>query len=340
MTPTAEERRERYNASLGRFATWFNGYCKPDGSLDAPNLGCPAYMPVPVYALAIGDAELCFRTLDYIERRVTHDDSFLRPAGKPMLPYRAAWMLMGATIAKHSALAAKLETWMLGFQHEPTGGFFGTEAARQAGEGEICFDSTTIVCAALAEAGKIEQAKRAGEFLLSQVHNQPAYDDRFHLVWDTRRKDVVTEFDPQQSRLFVIEWNRPHQYLYKIGLLARAFTILYFKTSSLDYLNLAEIFYERAARSPNVWTNTLAHKLGWAAYTLHCQTHKPEYLEGACRVADRVANLQQPDGAFHYPEFWPPYEQVAIEQKINIGCQFATWIAYARTLIEREETKQ
>jgi hypothetical protein len=337
MTATAEERRKRYDVALARFASWFDRHRKPDGSLDAPNLGVSAYMPVPVYARAIGDAELCSRTLDYIERRVTQDDSFLRPAGKPLLPYRAAWMLMGAASSKRATLAAALERWMLSFQHEPTGGFFGTETARQAGEGETCFDSTTIICAALAEAGKLEEAKRAGEFLVRLIHNQAACDERFHLVWSTQQKGVVTQFDPQQARLYVIEWNQPHQYLYKIGLLARAFTNLYFNTSNLDYLDFAETFYKRAAKSPEVWTNTLAHKLGWAAYSLHCQTHKPEYLEGACRVADHVAILQQPDGAFHYPEFWPPYEQVSIEQKFNIGCQFATWIACARALIKREE---
>ena len=49
------------------------------------------------------------------------------------------------------------------------------------------------------------------------------------------------------------------------------------------------------------------------------------------RVADHLVTLQQPDGGFHYPEFWPPYDQVEMEQKINIGAQFATWIAFART---------
>jgi hypothetical protein len=328
----SSHRVETYTEALCRFAAWFSRYRKPDGSLDAPGLGVSAYMPVPVYATAVGDDELRSRTLDYIEKRTAQDDSFLRPAGKPLLPYRAAWLLMGATDANRSSLAAALEKWMFAFEHEATGGFFGTDTARQAGDGEICFDSTAIVCAALAAAGKAQQAERAGKFLVRLIHNQPPGDERFFPVWDTRRKDVVIQFEPSEARLYVIEWKQAEQYLYKIGLLARAFALLYYHTGQLDWLNHAETFYERAARSPAVWTNTLAHKLGWAARTLYCQTHKPEYLDGACRVADRVASLQQPDGAFHYPEFWPPYDQVSIEQKFNIGCQFAAWIAYARAM--------
>ena len=71
--------------------------------------------------------------------------------------------------------------------------------------------------------------------------------------------------------------------------------------------------------------------VGWSAWTLLGLTHKPGYAEQLFRVADHLVTLQQPDGGFHYPEFWPPYDQVEMEQKINIGAQFATWIALART---------
>ena len=57
MANAREERIKTYSDALRRFAEWFNRFRKSDGSLDAPNLSCPAYMPVPLYAHAIGDTD-------------------------------------------------------------------------------------------------------------------------------------------------------------------------------------------------------------------------------------------------------------------------------------------
>ncbi len=242
-------------------------------------------------------------------------------------------MTHGAILGEHLHLAAWLEKWMLRFQHRDTGAFFGTEETRQAGDGEICFDSTTIACATLCLSGNLIEAERTGEFLRRLVRTQPDPERRFLCVWHTTR-GLVTQFDAQQTRVYAIEWDQPQQYLYKIGLLVRALALLHARTGRAEDLDLAEALYRTAVtRSPNVWNNTLAHKLGWAAYTLGVLTGNPTYTAGACGVADRVASLQQANGAFHYPEFWPPYDQVTVEQKCNIGLQFATWLAYARTLL-------
>jgi hypothetical protein len=119
-----------------------------------------------------------------------------------------------------------------------------------------------------------------------------------------------------------------------MGLLVRAFALLYARTNRQEYLDMAESLYHRAVNSsPAVWSNTLAHKLGWAAYSLWVITHKSDYVEDACRMADRITSLQQSDGGFDYPEFWPKYDQAPLDLKCNIGAQFATWVSYARMLL-------
>src|SRR5262245_23483034 len=117
-----QERLSTYGNALQRFAAWFDHYRKPDGSLDAPGLGVSAYMPVPIYAHAIGDVRLLAVTLEYLNQRIAADPGFLSPPNKPLLPYRSAWMLMGTVLQEYRALAEKLETWTLRFRHEPTGG--------------------------------------------------------------------------------------------------------------------------------------------------------------------------------------------------------------------------
>jgi hypothetical protein len=333
MTNAREAQIDNYGHALRRFAEWFNRFRKPDGSFDAPNLSCPAYMPVPLYAHATGDTDLLHRTLAYIEARAERDAHFLRAPGKGLLPYRMAWIAMGAMLGDRLRLARSLEQQMLRFQDGRTGGFFGTEAAERAGEGEICFDSTANVCAALCVVGNDTAAARAGDFLRRLVEPQLHAGGRLLCGWHSER-GLMTEFNPKEVLTYAIEQGQPAQYLYKIGLLVRAFTILYGRTGDAADLSLARACQQWAVGgAPDVWSNTLGHKLGWSAWTLFTVTREEEYVAQACRVADHLTGLQQPDGAFHYPEFWPPYPQVQLESKINLGCQFATWIAYAQTML-------
>ena len=337
MSNVQKERIRVYSDTLRRFAEWLKGYRKTDGSLDAPDLSCPAYMPVPFYARATGDPDLLHRTLAYIETRARRDPHFLLAPGRGLLPYRMAWIAMGAMLGDHLRLARFLEQQLLPFQDPSTGGFFGTEADWRAGEGEICFDSTANACAALCFAGNDGAAEKAGGFLRRLVEPQLDTGQRLLCGWHSKH-GLITEFDPKQARVYSLEAGQQAQYLYKLGLLVRAFAFLYCRTGEAADLKLARTFQEWAVtRYPAVWSNTLGHKLSWSAWTLFTITREKQYLEQACRVVDHLTTLQQPDGAFHYPEFWPPYSQVQIEFKINIGCQFATWIAYARTMLRGEE---
>jgi hypothetical protein len=250
-----------------------------------------------------------------------------------LIPYRAAWMLFGAALAQHLTLARTLESFILTYVHRPTGGVFGTTEARDAGSGEICFDSTAQVCAALCVAGNVTEASRLGDFLRRLWTAQPDPDRRLLCTWHTDEY-LVTDFDSKQARFHSIEWDQPQQFLYKIGLLARAFALLGSRTGSPSYLALAEDVHRKSIeRSPDVWKNTLAHKLGWSAHTLFYLSRRPEYLTDACNVADRLVELQQPDGGYAYPEFLPPYDTVPNELRCNYGEQFSTWIAYARNLL-------
>ncbi|MDP7741714.1 MAG: hypothetical protein QGF67_09755, partial [Lentisphaeria bacterium] len=82
------------------------------------------------------------------------------------------------------------------------------------------------------------------------------------------------------------------------------------------------------------WTNTFSHKMCWAATTLHAVTGEAGYLEHACRFADHIVGLQQPDDAFTYPEIWPSYPPEPWESLANIGPQFALWIVRTLRAVE------
>ncbi len=337
MTSVRQDRLGTYTETLRRFAKWFSRYRRPDGSLDAPNLSCPAHMPVPLYAHAIGEPGLLHASLAYMEARAARDSHFLLAPGRDLLSYRMAWITLGAVLGDRLRFARSLEQQLLAFQDPRSGGFFGTEAACRAGEGEICLDSTANACAALCLMGNDKAAARAGDFLRRLIQPQIEAGQRLLCGWHSHH-GLITAFEAKQARVYSIEPGERSQYLYKIGLLVRAFAFLYCRTGEDADLKLSRACQAWAVdRSPDVWSNTLGHKLGWSAWTLFSLTRDRAYLEQSCRVADHLTTLQQPDGAFHYPEYWPPYAQVATEWKLNLGCQFATWIAYARTMLQGDE---
>jgi hypothetical protein len=301
---SAGDRLATYERTLTGFARWLANLQRPDGSLEIGSRTCPAYIPLPVYAHAVGDAPLLMRSLAYIERRCCEDaEAFLHPANPNLIPYRAAWMILGAHLSgEHLSLSRFLEHWMLRFAHRETSGLFGTEQARAVGVGDLCFDSTTIACSALCASGNVAEAERVGAFLRRLVDAQPEPDRRFLCTWNTQRGGLLTEFDAAQARVHAIEWAQPKQYLYKIGLLVRAFAMLHARTGDARHLEIAERFQRTAVeRSPEVGSNTLAHKLAWSGWTLAVLTRKPEYAQDVCHVADHLMTLQQPDGGFHYP---------------------------------------
>jgi hypothetical protein len=248
-----------------------------------------------------------------------------------MLPYLPAWLLQSATLGGRVGFRELLVREIMGFWDEQSGGLFGTEAARAAGAGEIDFDSTTQACAALCLAGRTAEGARLGAFLKFLIRSQPDAERRFLTTWNSATKAWVKDTAPRRARDEALEWNAPAQYLYKSGLLIRALALLHQASGDPECLFLAEEHFHLATRG-EWWNNTLAHKMAWASAALHDATGKREYAEAACRVAEHLVELQQPEGWFHYPEYWPPPEKVSFEQKAGIGCQFAAWIALAKDM--------
>ena len=52
---STDDRLATYERALAGFARWLATLWRPDGSLDVGSRACPAYIPLPVYAHAVGD---------------------------------------------------------------------------------------------------------------------------------------------------------------------------------------------------------------------------------------------------------------------------------------------
>jgi len=98
-------RMERYEECIDRFARWLDAQLNSDGSINARDLSCNAYMPLPLYADATKRPAILRGALAQIEKQFIRNGALLQPPARAnMMPYVPAWLLLGAVFGKHESL--------------------------------------------------------------------------------------------------------------------------------------------------------------------------------------------------------------------------------------------
>lgn len=321
------ERIAAYERTVNRFSEWMTSELQPDGSWPRAS-SADAYFSAVAYAGYTGRPDVAASMLRHIEREYVDGQGQLRqqPNRDRMITYTPAWLVSGAFDAGMFEFGTKMIDYVLSFQCESCGGLFAGVAERDAGKGPIDFDGTGISIIAAARAGRVEAAVKGADFLMRLREAQPHPDDCFYTAWSqpagllTGAKEV-----PETT---ILRWSEPGQHYYKVGILAVGLAHAYSVTANRAYLDAAVAAHRHAIeRGADLWTNTLAHKMCWSATVLGAITGDQSYLEGACRFADHLVTLQQPEGTFHYPEMWPTYPPPHWQGLPNVGGQFALWIA-------------
>lgn len=325
---TDEKRLQVYNTCLVRFDQWVDENLADDGCWVQPAT-CVGYFSIPPYATYMGRFDMASRALRHIHQRYITDDGGVIQSDmrKNMLPYMPAWLLWGAVLGGSLKMVNVLADFIVSYQCPSTGSFFGTNRARDHQKGYVDFDSTAMAVFALACAGRVEPSVRGAEFLVELYEVQSAPERVIYTAW----ADSGGLVKDDENAAHTLCLSEPEQHYYKIGLWVMALVRAYSVSGRQRLLDFALAIYRRTViGAPGLWANTTGHKMAWAASTLYTTTDDPRYLEDACRMADHLATVQQPDGGFHYPEFWPTYPPDPWELQANVGFQFALWIAQAR----------
>ncbi len=328
---TARRRIEQYNAAVDRTCAWIEQNRLPDGRWRQP-ASCAGYFSLVPFAVTVGRHDWALDALRLVQNTMLGEDGRLVQGANRdhYIAYVPAWYVWGAAETGALPFGRRVLEFVQSFQCKKTGGLFGSIAARDAGEGDFSFDATTMAAVAFARAGRADEAAAVAEFLLQMLDDQPRPDTVFYT--DYHQPGGLATSDPAATS--ALQWDQPQQHYYKMGLFILALLEAYSVTGEDRYLAAAAAAYRTAAdRAVNLYDTTLSHKMAWAATRLFAATFDPYYANEACRYADHLITLQQPDGAFNYPEFWPSYPPPAWESLPNVGCQFAMWIAMARNAL-------
>lgn len=322
------DRIERYRHSLDKFDDWIEKHLSSKDGGWQQDTSADGFFSWLHYANFRGRRDWSARALRVTNEQFVSQDVPLKqgPNRDAMQAYVPLWLGWGAFEADAFTLSRRWLDYAATFQHDKSGGLFAGIPERDTGQGAFDFDSTTIAAVAFGRAGRVEPCRRVGQFLLNMMDLQPDLDSQLVTGW-THPGGLLTE--PNDSQQFtILRWKEPGQFYYKAGLLVLALAHAYGATGDEKFLRSAQsLFHHTIESAEDLWTNSVSHKLCWAATTLHAITSNSQYVQHACRFADHLVDQQQADGAFHYPELWSSYPPEKWELIPNASSQFALWIA-------------
>ena len=330
----AAERIRTYRASLDRFNQWVEANLNPDGSWCEPCLSY-AFFAIASYGAFIGRRDWAISVLRYVERTFMNEDGSLQQSEKlvHMVSYAPSWFARAAFEAEMFDLSTRLLDYAASFQSAQSGGFFAGTEQRDAGSGAIGFDATTMSAVTMARCGKPEAAAKAADFLVRLYEAQPCLNEKFYTDW-SEPEGLLTE-EQGAADASILEWDKPLQFYYKAGLFTMALASAYGVTGQAKHLETAIALHDTVIeRATDLWTNTIAHKVCWAAVTLNLITGEARFLDQACRLADHLVTVQHEDGYYNYPNYWDSFPPVPWEKIPIIVPQFALWIARTLSALE------
>ncbi len=332
--PTVDENQRRieaYRASIQRFDQFIEANYDKHGGNWPHARSADGYFSLIAYANYVGRRDLSLQALRYVGQHFVDTDVPLKqnPNRNQMMTYVPSWLGWGAVEAEAFELGGRWLDYVAKFQDRTSGGFFAGLPQLANGRGALDFDSTTMSTIAFAKTGRKEASVKAGDFLLRLCQAQPDPSNQFYTAWN-EPDGLVTSGD-ECAITTVLRWAEPQQHYYKMGLLILALANVHGVTGDRKYLDTAVEWYDHTIRhAVDLWTNTISHKMCWASTTLYAITGENKYVQDSCRFADHLVTLQQSDGSFIYPEFWPTCPPPQWESIPNASAQFTLWIT--RTL--------
>jgi len=278
--------------------------------------------------------------------RLTDDGSGMLPSAcvqrGGFIPYSIAWHATTSVQLGRMDIAQKMMRHVLPYQGKgPYGGFFDGPKQAQSGNGVFCFDSSSAAIIACLWTGRLEEARRGGEYYLRLA----ALSDDTRWLWtlhsdgsavwsksDTAWKLNQAEPDPVtvQCTMDKVTLGQPH---WKTGFYLAVCTYLYRTFSDKRYLDAAmrcAAFARETKDAKDGWM-LWAHKLAWGASELYKETNDEHLLAMATSIGEMLIQRQNEAGYFPYTEWHPSNEPAALTYSICAQCTI--WMSKVKEAI-------
>lgn len=211
-------------------------------------------------------------------------------------PYPNAILVCGAQRLGRYDLAIPGLRFLLSQQDPTYGGFYMTRAepGQRANSNTISTAMAGITCLG---SGRLEEARKAGDWLYRLLEMQPV-EDRFYTTTKTDGS-LRTDFPQDESRWHLVDTKvEGIQCWYAVGL-PMAFAVqLHEATGEKRYNDLVQRLLDFQLRCVSPWDGPSSGKGAWACGMLYRLTGEERYRDIALRVAGNFMSRQMPGGWF------------------------------------------
>ncbi len=234
--------------------------------------------------------------------------------------YPNGWIIQGAFLLGRFDIVRKLLKGVMDNYYDEEMGTFRSSCRPRVEQFDVNSAATALEVFLLTD---IEKAKRAADFLLRLLYNQPDPENWFY---SRVRKPFtyITTPDPRSATYSAIRIGEEKQALWFLGLPCAALVQLYDYTGEARYLEAAERFFATflsVGEPAYCWITS--GKSAWAAAMLYRITREKRYLTTLRTLTDFLISLQQEEGFFLVPGMTA--EEMGPKLLFDLAPEYVRW---------------
>jgi hypothetical protein len=326
------EKRVLEHALMG--SKWLLEHQNTNGSwIDLENAKVDAFYKASWALLVTGQHAAAQRALNYTVLNFFNTEGDFIPREHPSHKkvhylYPNAYFVVGSMIAGRYEIAIPAVDFLLSHQDPDHGGFYSryTDSGRKNLSDTISTSAAGLACLA---AGRIDAARRAGEFLENIVDMQPAPNDRFFTTIQPNGRLCTDLNHDKETFLRIIDVKKENQCWYAIGL-PLAFLIQFASaTGERRYRDLAQWCFNFQMRCVNPWDGSDSGKAAWGCAMIYRMTGVKRYLEIASYIAENILSKQNSDGSWLLQEggCYKPDKQAYSNGDFDLTSEYTLWLS-------------
>jgi len=317
---------ERATQARRRGADFLLSSIGPDGSVERTDARITWYR-VP-WALAVcGEVAAAQRVLTWIDRECLADDGTFHGgiALDPTLnhtsnTYAETCLAYGAVLLRRLDIARRcMDAARAGFD-ETTGGVFMDRRQQGPGDGQLLFLTCQYGMSA-AITGRVEEARRVGQWLEQLWNAQPELPEKLYTVW-TREGGLATALpEGEDVRHFIQLSGEQAQLHYNGGIAAACLVHVGMVTGDERWYDLARQFQHFSIDSTPLQFNTRqVCKSAWGSGLLTLATGTDAYQDWLIRMVSWFADLQEDDGSWRNTPALDP--EPSASRRVEVTAEF------------------
>jgi len=307
MTATTENSTEllmRVQEAKRKGVAFLLGNIGPDGAVADAIGGRVTWYRLP-WALAVaGETAAAFAVLSWIERTGFGPDGAFHGgrdwdavANRTVNTYPETILAYGAVLLRRFDIARRAMGFASRYQDPESGGIFMIREQTGPGDPQLLFPTAQFGMSSVI-TGRIDAARRTGEWFARLWDAQPELPDRLYTIW--ANGGLLTEPAADIDRRHVVqEAQQPLQLFYNGGIAASFLTQLFMATGEQRWLAYAREYQHFSMTScPEQFATKQVCKSAWGSGLLYLATGDERYVPWIARMGAWFAGEQESDGGW------------------------------------------